>query len=132
MSGALRDGVAVNVGNPHVVFFVEDLDSVDVPGDAVPVQEMSIFPEGVNVGVAQATADDQLRLKVYERGAGLTLACGSGACAAAYAARQRGLANSNCIQVFLPGGSVGIDINDDDTVTMTGPIELTFRGTLAD
>lgn len=126
--GALRDGVAVNVGNPHIVFFVDDLDSVDVATDAPAIQRDELFPQDVNVGVAQPLAGDRLRLVVYERGAGLTMACGSGACAAVYAAICRGLADGRRMAVDLPGGTVDIEITDDDTAIMTGPVEITFRG----
>ena len=87
--GPLRDPVALNIGNPHVVFFVDDLDAVDLENLAPPIQNNPLFPEQVNVGVAQVLAANRLRLLVYERGAGLTMACGSGACVAHFAALAR-------------------------------------------
>jgi len=89
-----------------------------------------LFPGEVNVGVAQMTADDRMRLNVYERGAGLTTACGSGACVAAYAALARGLTDSKRMTVAMPAGSVGIEISSDGTAIMTGPVAYCFSGYL--
>lgn len=130
VSGALSDPVALNVGNPHAVFFVNNLDNVDVATDAPPIQQNDLFPNGVNVGVAQILSPEKMRLVVYERGAGLTMACGSGACAAVFAAQQRGLTDSSKMQVELPGGIVTIEVRDDDTAVMTGPIEHSYSGNL--
>jgi diaminopimelate epimerase len=130
VSGGLSDPVAVNVGNPHAVFFVNDLDEIDILADAPPIQENELFTNGVNVGVAQVLSTTRMRLKVYERGAGLTMACGSGACAAVFAAQQRGLVDSSPIEVDLPGGTVIIEIQDDSTAVMTGPIAYSFNGVL--
>lgn len=130
VSGGLSDPVAVNVGNPHAVFFVEDLDAIDILADAPPIQKNDLFPNGVNVGVAQILGPDKMRLKVYERGIGLTMACGSGACAAVFAAQQRGLVDSSPVNVELPGGTVTIEIRDDATAVMTGPVAYSFNGML--
>ena len=116
--------------NPHAVFFVDDLDKIDVAADAPPIQRNKLFPNEVNVGVAQMIDPQKMRLIVYERGAGLTMACGSGACAAVFAAQQRGLTDSPTMRVELPGGTVGIEIRDDDTAVMTGPIAYDFKGNL--
>jgi len=130
VSGALADPVAVNVGNPHAVFFVDDLDAVDVAADAPEIQRNELFPDSTNVGVAELLSAQKMRLSVYERGVGLTMACGSGACAAVFAARQRGLVETAEMEVVLPGGSVTITIRDDDTAVMTGPVEVSFSGNL--
>lgn len=130
VSGGLSDPVAVNVGNPHAVFFVDDLDAIDILADAPPVQKEDLFPNGVNVGVAQVLGPNKMRLKVYERGVGLTMACGSGACAAVFAAQQRGLLGSSPVDVDLPGGTVTIEIRDDATAVMTGPVAYSFNGML--
>ncbi len=135
----LKGGVALNIGNPHLVFFVADVDAVDLAGIAERIQADPLFPESVNVGLAQRLADDALRLRVYERGAGLTMACGSGACAAAYAARARGLTAAESVTVSLPGGEVVIELDDgrghshSDGVhaIMTGPVAFSFRGEIA-
>ena len=129
-SGPLTDGVALSIGNPHVVYFVDDLASVDIPRHAAPIQKDPMFRNGVNVGVAQVVDASNLKLAVYERGVGLTMACGSGACVAAYAARARGLTTSTTIRVELPGGSVDIEIRPDDTAVMTGPVAWCFSGRL--
>lgn len=130
VSGDLRDPVAVSIGNPHAVFFVDDIDNVDVVSDAPPVQANELFPNSVNVGVAQILSKKKMRLVVYERGVGLTMACGSGACAAVFAAQKRGLTDSSMMQVELPGGIVTIEIRADDTAVMTGPIAYSFEGCL--
>lgn len=130
VSGGLEDPVAVNVGNPHAVFFVDDADAVDLGKDAPPVQQNPIFPNAANVGAAQLVDDSRIRLRVYERGAGLTMACGSGACAAVFAARQRGLTSRSQVDVELPGGVVNVAIDCDDTAVMTGPVAFCFTGNL--
>ena len=84
--------VAVNMGNPHMVFFVDDAEAIDVHAVGAALERHSVFPEGANVSFAQVTGDNQLRLRVWERGAGQTRACGSAACATGVAANRRGLA----------------------------------------
>lgn len=128
--GPLSDGVALNIGNPHVVFFVPDLDAVNIEKYAPQVQQHPLFPQQVNVGVAQMITEDRMRLVVYERGAGLTTACGSGACVAAFAARLRGLTDEWSMKVTMPAGTVVIDIREDDSAVMTGPVEYCFAGVL--
>jgi diaminopimelate epimerase len=126
--GPLTDAVALNIGNPHVVFFVDDLDSVDIESLAPGIQKNRLFPDEVNVGVAEIQSDDHMRLKVFERGAGLTTACGSGACVAVYAARARGLTGENEMTVSMPAGDLGIEIRNDNTAIMTGPASFCFSG----
>ena len=128
--GALRNPVGCSVGNPHAVFFVDALDAVDVAALAPAIQNDPLFPQQVNVGVAELVTRDVLRLVVYERGAGLTMACGSGACAAVFAARARGLTDAREIRVCLPGGEVIIALDDEANATMTGPVAHSFRGVL--
>ena len=128
--GPLSNPTALNVGNPHVVFFVGDVDAVDLESLAPAVQQHALFPEQANVGVASMLDDSHIRLRVYERGAGLTQACGSGACAAAFAARARQLTTARLITVTLPAGDVSIDIRDDDHAIMTGPVAYCFSGRL--
>jgi diaminopimelate epimerase len=127
-SGALDDPVALNVGNPHAVFFVNDIGDMDMEADAPAIQENDLFPNGVNVTAAQMLNEQKMRLLVYERGAGLTMACGSAACAAVFAARQRGLTNETEMEVELPGGVVTIEIQEDNTALMTGPVAFSFSG----
>jgi diaminopimelate epimerase len=129
-AGALRFGAA-SMGNPHAVVFVDDADRADLATMGPALQACDAFPEGVNVGVAQVLAPDRIRLRVYERGAGETLACGSGACAAvAIGIRQGRLARR--VAVELPGGTLHIAWPADDApVTMAGPATFVFEGELA-
>lgn len=128
--GQLPDAVALNIGNPHVVFFVNDIDAFDLQTLAPPIQENALFPRQVNVGIAQMLGLDRMRLAVYERAAGLTEACGSGACVAAYAALARGLTDERQMTVEMPAGEVEIVISDDGRAAMTGPVEYCFSGYL--
>ena len=128
--GPLSDAVALAIGNPHVVYFVDDLDIVDIEAIAPQIQEHPLFPNQVNVGVAQMTSANGMLLKVYERGAGLTTACGSGACVAAYAALARGLTDSKTMTIEMPAGAVGIEIKEDGTAIMTGAVAYCFSGYL--
>ncbi|MEQ8204828.1 MAG: diaminopimelate epimerase [Woeseia sp.] len=131
-AGELQDPAAVNVGNPHAVFFVDDLDAVDIKTLGPQIQQNPVFPQQANIGVAELLGVDRIRLVVFERGAGLTMACGSGACAAVFAARARGLISASHVNVSLPGGDVQIEIRDDDVAVMTGPVEFSFSGMLYD
>lgn len=125
--GDLANPAAVNVGNPHVIFFVSDCDAVPL-GDVGPVIEHDVlFPERINVNVATVTARDAIRLRVWERGAGLTRACGTGACATAISAMRRGLTDRR-VAVTLPGGILTIEWRDDGQIIMTGPAMESFRG----
>ena len=124
----MQDGIALNIGNPHILFFVDDIDAVDLEAIAPSIQRHELFPEQVNVGVAQLVGTDHLRAKVYERGAGLTTACGSGACVAAYAALARGMTDERSLRVSMPAGDVTIDISEGGVATMTGPVAYCFAG----
>ncbi len=124
----LEQPAAVNVGNPHAVFFVDDCDAVALDRLGPMIEHDPLFPERVNVGVATVESRDALRLRVWERGAGLTRACGTGACAAAVAAMRRGLVGRE-VTVNLPGGALLIDWGEDGRITMTGPATESFRGT---
>lgn len=129
-SGPLIDPVCVGIGNPHAVFFVADLDSIDLQQYAPAIQALPLFPNQVNVGAAELVRDDYMRLSVYERGAGLTTACGSGACAAVFAAQVRGLTDKSAMTVAMPAGEVRIEISPDNLATMTGPVAYCFSGEL--
>ncbi len=124
----LGDGVALNIGNPHVVFFVDNLNAVDIESLAPGIQKNPLFPDDVNVGIAQLIAKHHLQLQVYERGAGLTTACGSGACAAVYAAQLRGLTNEPQLTVTLPAGDMTIKVRPDSSAVMTGPVAYCYSG----
>ena len=129
-AGPLADAVAVNLGNPHAVFFVEDAEAVPLEELGPGLETDPLFPEHANIGVAALIAEDRLRLRVWERGAGLTRACGTGACAAAVAGARRGL-TGRAVAVTLDGGALDIVWRDDGHVEMTGPAALSFTGALA-
>ena len=124
----LRDPAAVNVGNPHLVFFVADADAVDLARLGPSIENDPLFPERVNVNVA-SIEDGAIRLRVWERGAGLTHACGTGACATAVAAIRRKLVTSP-VDVRLPGGVLTIAWAPGESVSMTGPATHVFTGEL--
>jgi diaminopimelate epimerase len=123
---------AVSMGNPHVVFFVEQVpDDAFVRGTGSLIEHHPRFPEGVNVGFAQVIAPDHIRLRVWERGAGLTRACGTGACAALVAAARRGL-TGRAARVEVDGGDLFIDWDETSGhVLMTGPVEVERTGTFS-
>ncbi len=118
---------AVNVGNPHVVFFVADPGAIDLAALGPRIETDNVFPEGVNVGVAALPARDRMTLRVWERGAGLTRACGTGAVAAVAVAQRRGLADAR-VTVRLPGGDLVITRRYNGHLLMTGPAMTAFVG----
>jgi diaminopimelate epimerase len=128
--GDLANPVALGIGNPHVVFFVDDIDAIDILAVAPAIQADSLFPNSVNVGLAEVKSADRMRLVVYERGAGLTTACGSGACAAVFAAHARGLTAEGRMTVDMPAGPVEIELRNDGSAVMTGPVAFCFQGIL--
>ena len=120
------DPAACSMGNPHATVFTPDLGLAETLGPAL--EHHPIFPERANIGFAHVMAPDRIRLRVWERGAGLTLACGSGACAALVNAHRRGLTGREA-EVEMPGGTLGIAWREsDDHVLMTGPTAISFRG----
>lgn len=125
---SLEAPMAVNVGNPHVIFFVDDAEAVELERLGPLIEHDPLFPERVNVNVASLAGPDHLRLRVWERGAGLTRACGTGACATAVAAIRRGLVQSP-VRVSLPGGDLVISWEPGGTIEMSGPATESFRGT---
>ncbi|MCV3269796.1 diaminopimelate epimerase [Roseobacter sp. WL0113] len=120
--------VATGMGNPHCTFFVDDIDSIDLPTFGATHEKHPLYPERTNVQIAQITGADRIRMRVWERGAGITLASGSSSCATAVAAARRGL-TGRAAQVDLDGGTLFIDWRDDG-VWMTGPTAHVFSGTL--
>ncbi len=122
----LASPFAVNVGNPHIVFFVADSDSVELERLGPLIENDPLFPERVNVNIASIAAGG-IRLRVWERGAGLTRACGTGACATAVAAVSRGLAPSP-VRISLPGGALSIAWSEGSTIAMSGPATPVFEG----
>jgi diaminopimelate epimerase len=120
---------AVGMGNPHCVFIVPDAEAVDVAGIGAKTEHDPLFPERTNVEFVQVIDRESIRMRVWERGGMITLACGSGACAAAVVTARRGLTGRR-VEVRLDGGPLEIDWRDDG-VWMTGPTTLVFEGRLA-
>ncbi|MGA9866452.1 MAG: diaminopimelate epimerase [Acetobacteraceae bacterium] len=128
-AGMLADPAAASMGNPHATFFVDDVASVPMELLGPTLEHDPLFPERANIGVAQMLAPDRIRLRVWERTAGLTLACGSGACAALANAHRRGLADRTAT-VVLDGGELRIEWLENGHVLMTGPIATAYIGTV--
>ena len=135
-AGPLAVPVCTSMGNPHATFFVADADSIDLAALGPRLEHDKLFPERANIGVATVYPAGphgaRIRLRVWERGAGITQACGSGACAALVAAYRRGLTGRRAI-VALDGGDLDILWRDDNDgapgrVIMTGPASLSFEG----
>lgn len=122
----------VNVGNPHAVFWVDDVNSIDLGRVGPLLENHPIFPERANISIAQVLSRTHLKIRTWERGAGLTKACGTAACAAAVCAMRKKLVDRDKpVTVSLPGGDLVIAWTSDDRILMTGPAELEFRGALA-
>lgn len=121
---------AVNMGNPHCVFFVDNAETIAADKIGPMIEFHPLFPEQANVGFAQIRGKDDIRLKVWERGAGLTQACGTGACAALVAAHRQGKTGRSA-RVEMDGGDLHIEWREsDDHVIKTGPVELEYEGQL--
>ena len=125
----LHSPSAVNVGNPHAVFWVADVAAYDLGRIGPMLENHPIFPERANISLAHVTSPTAITLRVWERGAGLTRACGSAACAATVCAARKKLAE-RAVTVTLPGGPLGIEWRADDRILMTGPVELEHEGVL--
>jgi diaminopimelate epimerase len=123
----VSDAACCSMGNPHANFFVEDVAALDVFRIGPELEHHPLLRERANIGFVQVLAWDHLKLVVWERGAGYTLACGSGACAALVNARRRGLAEARCT-VSLPGGDLVIEQRADGHVLMSGPVATSFKG----
>jgi diaminopimelate epimerase len=120
----------VNVGNPHCLFFVDDVAAHDLARFGPMLEHHPLFPERANISLVQVTGPDALKVRTWERGAGLTRACGTAACAAAVAAARRELVGRK-VRVSLPGGDLNIEWRESDGhILMTGPYALDFEGTL--
>ena len=125
--GPLSAPVCTNLGNPHATFFVDDVDAVDLAALGPELERNHVFPQRANIGVATVRDRGNIRLRVWERGAGITRACGSGACAALVGAHRRGLVGRRAA-VELDGGVLDIVWRGDGHVVMTGPVALSFEG----
>lgn len=128
--GPLQDPVGTNMGNPHATFFVDDAAAIALAELGPKLEHDAFFPERANIGVAQIVGKDKLRLRVWERGAGETLACGSGACAAGVAAARRGLTGRK-VEIVVAHGSLVVEWMPDGHVSMTGGLSLAYKGEIA-
>jgi diaminopimelate epimerase len=133
--GLLFDPAAVSMGNPHMIFFVRDLAHIKMAEWGAKLEHHTLFPERANVSAVQVMSETALKMLVWERGTGLTLACGSAACAAVVAAHQRGLTGRS-VTVHLPGGALTIDWQkgDEETqsdVLMSGAVAYVFEGVVS-
>jgi diaminopimelate epimerase len=115
------------MGNPHAVFWVEDVNAYDLGRLGPLAENHALFPERANISLVQVVARDHLIVRTWERGAGLTRACGSAACASLVCASRIGL-TGRAATVTVPGGDLHIDWRSDDHVLMTGPVEYEFEG----
>ena len=122
------NGVAVNVGNPHVVFFGQSIQKTDLENIGPKIENHKLFPKKTNVEIVEIINSKLIQMRVWERGVGITLACGSGACAAVYAAWKKGLIENNA-EVQLEKGSLHINIANNEAI-MTGPAEISYQGSL--
>ncbi len=122
-------GVAVNIGNPHCVFFVEDCETLNIEAIGPRLEHHPLFPDRANIEFCHVIDREHIRMRVWERGTGVTAACGSGACAVIVAAVQRGLSERKC-EIILDGGSLTLHWREDDGhILMTGPVAYVFEGT---
>jgi diaminopimelate epimerase len=120
---------AVNMGNPHALFFVEDVDRFDLPRIGPELESHPMFPEKANISLVAPDGPNAFRVRVWERAAGITLACGTAACAVAVAAARLGLATGD-IRITLPGGTLSIGRDAAGRVIMTGPVATSFSGVI--
>ncbi len=127
--GALNDPVCTSMGNPHATFFVADVDAIDIATLGPTLEHDAMFPARANIGVAQILSPQKIRVRIWERGDGLTLACGSGACATLVAAARRNLTGRRA-EIIADGGSLEIEWRADNHVIMTGAVATSFRGVI--
>jgi diaminopimelate epimerase len=123
----LHSPSVVNMGNPHAIFWVDDVEAYDLARVGSLLEHHPIFPERANITLAQVVSRERLIIRTWERGAGLTRACGSAACAAAVSAARTKRTGRN-VTVTLPGGDLAVEWRDDDRVLMTGPVAYEFEG----
>lgn len=121
--------IPVSVGNPHAVIFVDDLEKAPVSELGPLIEHHKAFPDGVNVEFVQVISDSELRMRVWERGSGITMACGTGACAVTAAAVYKNICERGTpVSVRLDGGILKIQVDYDNNVTMTGPAQTVYEG----
>jgi len=127
--GPLSDPICTSMGNPHATFIVPDLGAIDIAALGPKLEHDPLFPARANIGVAQIISPKRIRVRIWERGDGLTLACGSGACATLVAAARRCL-SERCAEIVADGGTLEIEWRADNHVIMTGAVATSFRGTI--
>lgn len=121
--------IPVSVGNPHAVIFVDDIEKAPLTSLGPKIEHHEFFPDGVNVEFVEVLSEDKIRMRVWERGSGVTWACGTGACASTAAAiSKRFCENNNEISVVLDGGTLHISVDEENSVTMRGPATTVFEG----
>ena len=120
----------INVGNPHIIFWFDNIENIKPQKIGPLVESHKIFPEKINVSFAEIIDKNNIKLVVWERGAGITKACGTAACAAAYSAMKLGLSSDN-LNISLPGGTLEINIDSEGNIHKTGPIELEYSSSIA-
>jgi diaminopimelate epimerase len=125
----LHSPSVANIGNPHAIFWVDDVQAFDLGRFGPMLENHPIFPERANISLAKVASPGSIILRTWERGAGLTKACGSAACAVAVCAARKGLTGRNVV-VTLPGGDLEIEWRADDRIFMTGPVEVEHDGVL--
>ena len=127
--GRAFDIIPVNVGNPHAVIFVDDIDETPLEKYGPLIEKNNAFPGGVNVEFVKKTGENEFRVRVWERGSGITMACGTGSCAVASAAVSEKLCGSGSpVCINLDGGSLSVKVNEDFSVVMTGPAQTVYEG----
>ena len=126
----LPPAIAVNMGNPHAVHIVDDAEAIDLATIGPVLEHHPIFPDRANIEFISLIAENHIRMRVWERGSGITIACGTGACAAAVAAARKGVTGRQ-VKVQLDGGTLDIDWQDNGHVVMTGPSEISFHGVIS-
>ncbi|MEG3619339.1 diaminopimelate epimerase [Magnetovibrio sp. PR-2] len=129
-AGPLKNPVGVNMGNPHAVFMVDNAEAIDLEVFGPLIEHHKLFPERTNVEAVHIIDESHIRMRVWERSAGITQACGSGACAALVATARRGLTGRKA-DVVLDGGTLTIEWLPDNNVLMTGPVATSFSGTIS-
>jgi diaminopimelate epimerase len=125
----LHSPSVVSMGNPHAIFWVDDVDQYDLGRFGPLLENHPIFPERANISLAHVTSPRTIKVRTWERGVGLTLACGTAACAAAVAAMRKKLTERNVV-VTVPGGPLSVEWRDDNHVLMTGPVATDFEGVI--
>ncbi len=123
----LKNGMAINIGNPHLIFFAETLDIKMLKKDAEKIKKTKLFLNGVNISVVKVNSKNDISVITYERGVGITQACGTGACASVVASNKLNLVEKKVI-VTMSGGSLEIEICQDNNILMIGKADIVFEG----